>query len=160
MRPCLIADGQRVGKAARGQKQRALALAFEQRVGCDRRSHLDRSDAACRQGGAGRHTQKVANALERRIRIVLRILRQQLPCRQAAIRRAANHISEGAAPIDPEIPSGVCVFGQGVMRHGGQTATGSGRAEMERHGTNFGSHRPISARCPSHFADAKAPETS
>ena len=51
LRPRLVADLERVAETLGDQQQRALALALEQRVGGDRRAHLDRADAA-RPGSA------------------------------------------------------------------------------------------------------------
>ena len=44
--PRLIADLEPVAKAARGHEQRTLAAPFEQRIGGDRRSHLDGANCA------------------------------------------------------------------------------------------------------------------
>ena len=44
----LIADLERIAKATRGHEQRALAAPLEQRVGGDRRSHLDGANCAGR----------------------------------------------------------------------------------------------------------------
>src|SRR5437870_3113780 len=46
LRPVLVRDAQRVAEAAGDQKQRALAFALEERIGRDRRPHLDCLDRA------------------------------------------------------------------------------------------------------------------
>jgi hypothetical protein len=45
-RPVLVGDAQRIAKAARGDQQRGLALALQQRVGGDRGAHLHALDHA------------------------------------------------------------------------------------------------------------------
>ena len=59
----LVADLQRVAEAARRDQQRALALALEQRVGRDRRAHLDDADGAGRDWRARREAEEVADRL-------------------------------------------------------------------------------------------------
>ncbi len=53
-RPRLVTDAQRVAEALGDQKQRALALALEERVGCDRGAHLDGADVLTRNRRAER----------------------------------------------------------------------------------------------------------
>ena len=43
-RPVLVGDAQGIGETARGHEHGAVALALEQRIGCDRRAHLDGLD--------------------------------------------------------------------------------------------------------------------
>src|SRR5690606_38607286 len=51
LRAVLVGDAELVGEAARRDEDRALALALEERVGGDRRPHLDRFE---RKGELGR----------------------------------------------------------------------------------------------------------
>ena len=53
-RPRLVADLQRVAKAARRHQQRALAAPLQQRVGGDGGAHLDEADRIGGDRGAGR----------------------------------------------------------------------------------------------------------
>ena len=85
---CLVADLERVAKAARGDQRRPLALALEQRVGGDRRPHLDRADQSGRDRRAGRDAEQAANALAGRIAIGVGILRQELDGMEPTLRIA------------------------------------------------------------------------
>ena len=102
----LIANFQCVPESLGSNEQRALALAFEQGVGRNRRSHLDRSDPALRDGFARLQSQQVPNALHRRVTVGAGIFREQLVCHQCPVRPPTDHVGEGAATIDPKIPRG------------------------------------------------------
>ena len=84
--------------------KRALALALEQRVGRDRGAHLHRADQAGGNRLAGGQAEEIADALHGGVAIGLRILRQQLMGNQRAVGPPPDHVGEGAAAIDPEIP--------------------------------------------------------
>ena len=104
-RPRLVADAQRVAKALGDEKQRALALALEQRIGGDRGAHLHRADALARDRLARREPEQMADAVHRRVPIGLGIFRKQLVGDERAVRPPADHVGEGAAAIDPEFPT-------------------------------------------------------
>ena len=59
----LMADLERIAKAARGHQQRALAPPFEQRIGGDRGSHLDGANCSARIGlpEARRRSRRIAS---------------------------------------------------------------------------------------------------
>ena len=102
---CLSGDPQRIAKAPGDHEQGAIAFALQKGVGGDRGAHLHRADAARRHLHAGFQPKQPPDPLDRRVFIGLRVLRQQLQRRQAAIRRPADDVGEGPAPIDPEIPA-------------------------------------------------------
>ena len=105
LRPVLVGDAQRVGEALRDHERRALALALEQRIGRDRRAHLDRFD---RLGGDRRarvQPEQVADALHRRVPVAFGILGQQLVGRERAVGTAGDDVGERAAAVDPELPA-------------------------------------------------------
>ena len=66
---------------------------------------LTASIAAGRQGLAMRQPEQVANALERRVLVLVRVVRKKLVDSDLAVRRAPDHIGEGAAAVDPELPA-------------------------------------------------------
>jgi hypothetical protein len=103
--PVLIGDAKCVAKAARDHQHRRFALALEQRIGGDGGSHLHGVDPVDRDPGARRDTQQMTNAGKRGIAILLRVLRQQLVSQQPTIRPACNDVGEGAAAVDPELPT-------------------------------------------------------
>jgi hypothetical protein len=104
LRPRLIADLERVAETFCNEQQRALALAFEQRIRSHRRAHLHRVDAAGRDRLAGFEAQQITDALHGGVGIGFRIFRQQLVRHQRAVRPPPHHVGEGAAAVDPEIP--------------------------------------------------------
>ena len=99
----LIADLERVAKAARRHQKGALAAPFEKRVGGDRRSHLDDADCAGRDRLARAKAEKTADAFDRRVRIA-GALGQKLDGMEPPARVAPDHVGERAAAIDPEVP--------------------------------------------------------
>ena len=74
LRPCLVADAQRVAETFGDQKQRPLALALEQRVGRHRGAHLNGADALTRNRSARRQSKQVPDAVHGRIAVSFRIL--------------------------------------------------------------------------------------
>jgi hypothetical protein len=103
-RPVLVGDAQRVGEAPGDRQHGAVALALEQRVGRDRRAHLDRGDRVRRDRVSGGDPEQLADALQRRITIAAGILRQQLVGHDRPVGPERHHVGEGAATIDPKFP--------------------------------------------------------
>ena len=107
-RPVLIGDAQRVPKTARGDQQRGLALALQQRVGGDRRAHLHAFDQVGGNDVAALQSQQVTNARDCRVAVLLRVLRQQLVRDDFAIRLAPHHVGKRTTTIHPELPALRC----------------------------------------------------
>jgi hypothetical protein len=64
------------------------------------------STCAGRMAWAGLQAQQAANALDRRVAVLLGVLAQQLQRLQLRRRApAADHVGEGAAAVDPELPA-------------------------------------------------------
>src|SRR5262249_53267662 len=107
--PRLVADAQRVAEALGDDKERALAGALQERIGGDRGAHLHRADEAFGDRfivSEPRSTPKrLANALAGGVAIGLRVLGEKLMCDQRAVRPPPDDVGEGAAAIDPELPS-------------------------------------------------------
>lgn len=97
----LIADGQRIAEAARDREQGRRALAFEQRVGRNGRSHAhrERRQRAC--PGAG----QVADRTHRRVAGTRRVFGKIFGSDDRPRRRARDDVGEGAAAIDPDMPA-------------------------------------------------------
>ena len=106
-RPRLVADLQRVAKAACRHQQRALAAPLQQRVGGDGGPHLDEADRIGGDRGAGGRCQEVADRLHRCVAIG-GTFGEQLAHMQGALRVAADHIGERPAAVDPEVPALAC----------------------------------------------------
>src|SRR5262249_8898818 len=104
LRPRLVADLERVAETLGGDQQRALALAFEQRIGGDRGAHLHGANQPRGDRRAPRQAQQVAEALHGGVAVRLGVLGEELVRDQRAVRLAADHVGERAAAIDPEIP--------------------------------------------------------
>ena len=103
-------------EAAYADGIRSVAIVFmhayaypdhEQRVGADGGAHLHRGDAAGGDRRAGGQAHQLADTLNGGIAISLRVLRQDLVSVDAAVRRPADDVGEGAAAIDPELPFAV-----------------------------------------------------
>ena len=105
-RAVLIGNAQCVAKAFGGDEQRGLALALQQRIGGHGGAHLHALHLRGRHGFAGLQTQQVANAGHRGIAVLPRVFRQQFVRDQPAIGPAPHDVSEGAAPVNPELPAG------------------------------------------------------
>ena len=103
--PRLVADAQRIGEARGRDEQRAIALALQQGVGRDRRPHLDDIDLGAGDRRARGDIHELANALDRGVPVMLRVLRQQLPRHQRAVGALPHDVGEGSAPVDPELPT-------------------------------------------------------
>ena len=102
----LIADFERVAKAARRHQQGPLALALEKRVGRHRRAHFHHANGARRDRLIRRKAKKIANGLHGRVAIGW-IIGEELARMRGASRVAADDVGESAAPVDPEIPLGL-----------------------------------------------------
>ena len=101
----LVADLERIAKAARGHEQRALAAALEERIGGDRCPHLDGANDASRNWLSSGEGKKPSDRLNCGVRIS-RALGQELHRMQPPARVATDHIGERPAAIDPEVPGG------------------------------------------------------
>ena len=135
-RPRLSRDPQRVAETARDDQQRALALALQQRIRGDGRAHLHAGHALCRDQFAGLELEQPTDALNRGIRILRRVLRQQLVRVQLAVRRTSDDVGKRAAPIDPELPARhLCNTQSGSSARSASTLSTrprvSGRAQAE-----------------------------
>jgi hypothetical protein len=104
LRPRLVSYLERVAEALGGDEHGALALALEQRVGCDGRAHLDGADPPRGDRRTGCKAEKIADALHGGISIGPGIFRQQLVGDEAAVRAPRHHVGESATAVDPEIP--------------------------------------------------------
>ncbi len=122
----LVANLERIAKAARGHQQRALAAPLEQSVGGDGCSHLDGANGSGRNRLARSEPQEAADRLNRRVR-VSRTFGQKLDRMQPPARVAADYVGERAAAIDPEVPgSGWLFFGRAPLRVHVWLISGSG----------------------------------
>ncbi len=79
VRPRLVTDAQRVTEALGRDQQGAVALAFEQRIGGDRRAHAHLADGTRRDRLPRPQPDMVADPLDRRIAIGAGILGKELP---------------------------------------------------------------------------------
>ncbi len=103
VRPGLVADVQDVAEALGRDEQGSGALAFEQGVGSHGRAHLDRGHALGGEGRAGLRAQQAAHGLDGGVGIKAGG-RGEFERMQGAACRPTDHIGEGAAAIDPELP--------------------------------------------------------
>ncbi len=104
LRAVLIGNAQRIAETGRGHQNRAVAFAFQKRIGRNRRAHLDGFDFLGRDFLARRNVKQFANALNGGIGITFRVFRQQLVRQKAAIGLARDNIGKGTATVDPELP--------------------------------------------------------
>ena len=73
-------------------------------IGGNRGAHFYSVDDTVRNHVCAVQTENIANALYRRILVVLRVFGQQFAARQGIVRTAGHEISKGAATINPELP--------------------------------------------------------
>jgi hypothetical protein len=107
IRPVLVADAQAILEPPVNHQSHRLAFALQQRIGADRRAHFDAIDNPV-QRLAGRHTQNAAYAVQSRVLVMLRVVRQQLTRDDLSVRRTRHNIGKSAASIDPKLPAGHC----------------------------------------------------
>ncbi len=117
LRTILVADAQRVTETFRGDQQRAVALALQQRIGGDRGAHLHGADAALRDRLAFGEAEQVADALHGGIAIGFGVFREQLVRGERAVRPPPDHVGERAAAVDPEIPGVASPLRFSLIRH-------------------------------------------
>ena len=103
----LVADTERVAEPLGNQEDRAVALALQQRVRRDRGAHLDGVDRLRRDPGRRLYAEQVANTLERRVLVTLRVFRQQLVGNQLAVGFLRDEVGKGSAAVDPELPAAI-----------------------------------------------------
>jgi hypothetical protein len=137
--PGLIGDAERVAEPLRDEEEGAVPLPLQQRVGGHRRSHLHRADDARVDLAA----EKAPYALDRSVLVGLGVLGQELQGVQRAVRRPADYVREGAAPVDPEIPE---------LRRGCVGHVGLPDAAARSPGSREGGQEPSSA-FQLHFVD-------
>ena len=107
----MLTDAQLIAKAFRNEKCCRLALAFEQGVRRDSRSHLYGFDLPDRDGHAFRQREEMTNPRDCRILILLGVLREELVCQQCAIRLFGDDIGKRATAVDPELPATGTIVG-------------------------------------------------
>ena len=101
VRPRLVPDQQAVGEAFGGDEQGAGAAALQQRIGGDRGAHLDRLDTRGGKGRARGGSKNPPHGFDSGV-LIGRRGRQQLQRELRSVVGPADHVGEGAAPIDPE----------------------------------------------------------
>ena len=104
-RAILIADPQRIRKAARDDERGPLAFTLQQCVGGDCRAHFHGTDRAGRDRRARREPEQLANAVDGSVAIAFRVLGQQLARRKRPVGPARDDVGERAAAVDPEFPA-------------------------------------------------------
>ena len=103
----LIADGERVAEAARYGEQGRFALAFEEGIGRDGAPHADREGGKCALACAG----QLADRTHRGVAGARGVFAQIFGGDDAAVGAARDHIGEGAAAVDPDVPALVSLSG-------------------------------------------------
>uniref|UniRef100_A0A182IL16 Secreted protein n=1 Tax=Anopheles atroparvus TaxID=41427 RepID=A0A182IL16_ANOAO len=107
--PRLVADLQQIAKATVDDERDGVAGPLQQRIGGHRRPHPDPPDqpgvdeAVGCQRAARLLLQHAPDALGRCVRVVGRILREELQRADGTVRRDAQHVGEGATPVDGKV---------------------------------------------------------
>jgi len=102
--PVLISDPQRVAEAVGGHQKGGLALAFQQRVGGHRGTHLHAGHQTWRDRLFRPQPQQVPDAGDGGVRVLLGVFAEELVREQVAIWPPGDDVGEGAAAVDPELP--------------------------------------------------------
>ena len=103
-RPRLVADLERVAEAFGDDEDGGVAGPFEQRVGRDRRAHLDGGDGVGRDRFPVGEVHQLAYAFDGGVGVGFRIVRQELVGDDRALGRTGHDIRERAPAVDPEVP--------------------------------------------------------
>jgi hypothetical protein len=106
-RAVLVGDAQRVAKAARGDQQRGLALALQQRVGGHRGAHLHALDLLGRDRLPGRRPSRWRMPATAASRYCSGLSLSSLCVTSVPSGPPAHHVGEGAAAVDPELPAAI-----------------------------------------------------
>ena len=88
----------------------ARAFAFEQRVCCDRRSHMDFGDFGLRQVCVLREAKQTPNSFDCRVVVMFGAFGEKFGRAQLAVGPQRNEIGERAATVDPNVPSGFASY--------------------------------------------------
>ena len=107
-RPRLIAQPKLVAQALRGDQHHRLALALQKRVGGNGGPHFHAGHPGHRNGCRGIEVKEPSDAVQRRVLVLFRVLGKKLGRVQRPVRTAGHDVGEGAAPVDPEVPT--CSF--------------------------------------------------
>ena len=105
LRPRLVADAQRVAEALGGDSSVRSPLRSSSALVATVVPIFTAPIAPGGIGSPGLQAEQVADALHGGVAIGLRILGQELVRDQRAVRPPPDHVGEGAAAVDPEIPS-------------------------------------------------------
>ncbi len=111
--PRLVADDEHVGEAAIDHEQHLGPLAFEERVGRDRGAHFHRLDHPLGQGCLEWQAEQRLDPGDGRIAVAAGVFGEELEGEELALGRAGDEVGEGAAAVNPELPTGPkggCVF--------------------------------------------------
>ena len=137
VRPGLVADAERVAEAPVDHQQGPIACALEERVGGDRGAHPDAVDAG--DGRIGGGAEKLADALNGGVPVVLRIVGKELAGDERAVGAAGDDIGERAATVDPELPARHCAVHpflrpvSQVKRRRGLSTERTSKSQRRRH---------------------------
>ena len=101
--PVLITDAQQVGQALVREQQHGLPLALQQGIGGHGGSQSQLLDACWGTEAFRRHER--LDRIHRRIALQAGLHRQHLAHDQPSVRPACDHIGEGAAAINRELPA-------------------------------------------------------
>ena len=101
----LVADAQRVAEPSRGHEQGGLAAALEQRIGGHRGAHAHLGDVRGRYGLGSGDPEQVAHSLHGGVGVAIRVFREQLAGDERSVGATSDHVGEGAAAVDPEVPA-------------------------------------------------------
>ena len=104
----LVADPQQVAEAPVHHQQRALALALQQGIGGDGGAHADLAHQARGHWLVRRDAQHRLDPGDGGVLVAAGVLAQQLAGAQRPVGRAGDKVGEGAAAVDPELPSAMC----------------------------------------------------
>ena len=100
----LIADLQGIAETARRHQCKPFALALQKRVCRNGGAHAHFANQAGGHGLGRLQPEQLANAVDGRVAVGRRIFRQHLDRVEDAPRIAPDHVGEGAATVNPEIP--------------------------------------------------------
>ena len=103
--PVLVSDAKQIPESRRGHIEGPVAGTLEERIRCDRRSHLHVVDGILREGLTRAKAKEAADPFDGSVPVGAGVFREELSGVDRALRIFGDDVGKGAAPVDPDAPA-------------------------------------------------------